>query len=118
MNRFKAEEARARQEARAGKTEVEIAALDREDALKASITELARKIHIDRFPEEYDHYYDSIEDVKDRKREINPMNKEYIAKVNAKREELGVEPLAENGMPTSNETWEIAYSDAEHRLRG
>jgi len=117
MNRLKAEEARARQEARAGKTEAEIAALDREDALKARITELAREIHIERFPEEYDHYYDSIEDVKDRKRGINPMNKEYIAKVNTKREELGVELLADNGMPPSDETWEIAYSDAERRLR-
>ncbi|XOB90755.1 hypothetical protein ACMC9M_10360 [Pseudomonadota bacterium 24LQ007] len=116
MNRYKAEQSRAQREARLGKTPAEIQALDQVDALHTQIRELAHKIHADRFPEEYDHYYDSIADAKDRSRGINPMSQEYIDKVNARRQKLGVAPLAENGMPVSNETWEIALREAENQL--
>lgn len=118
MNRFKKEEARARSDARAGKTEAEIESIEQEEALQAEISELARKIHIEWFPEEYDHYYDSIADASDRSQGINPMNKDYIAKVNARREQRGVSPLADNGMPVSDDTWQVAYREAEARLRG
>lgn len=116
MNRYKAEEARKHQEARAGKTASEIEAIDREDALKSEIAELARKIHIEKFPEEYDHYNDSIADAADRRNGISPMNADYISKVAEKRRREGVEPLSANGMPQSDDTWKIAYSEAEARL--
>ena len=64
MNRYKAEQTRAHREARIGKTPAEIEVLDREDSLKASLQELAHQIHAEKFPEEYDHYYDSIADAK------------------------------------------------------
>ncbi|WP_144777967.1 hypothetical protein [Marinobacter maritimus] len=116
MNRFKAEEARKRQKARAGKNTSEIEAIDREDRLKAEIASLARKIHIDKFPEEYDFYNDSIACAADRRRGINPISADHVAKVAEKRRNEGVTPLAPNGMPQSDDTWEIAYSEAEARL--
>lgn len=118
MNRYKAEEERKRREARAGLSDEEIKALDREEARTAEIVELARKIHIEWFDEEYQHMGDSIGDANDRAKGINPMSAEYIAKVDARRAELGVTPLAENGMPVSNDSWEIADKEAEARLRG
>lgn len=116
MNRDKAEQTRAHREARIGKTPAEIEVMDREDSLKASLQELAHQIHAEKFPEEYDHYYDSIADAKDRSRRINPMSQQYIEKVNARRKKHGVKQLAENGMPISNETWEIALREAEYQL--
>lgn len=118
MNRFKKEELRKEREARVGKTASEIEAIDREDRLKSKIEELARKIHIDRFPEEYDHYHDSIADAADRSRGINPMSADHIAKIAEKRRRDGVAPLGDDGMPVSTDSWEIAYREAEARLRG
>ncbi len=118
MNRYKAEEERKRREARAGLSDEEIKALDREEARNAEIVEHARKIHIEWFPEEYDHMYDSIADANDRAKGINPMSAEYIAEVGARRAERSVTPLAVNGLPVSNDSWEIAYKEAEARLRG
>lgn len=118
MNRFKAEEARKHSEARARLSDAEIKTLDREEVRNAEILELARRIHIKWFEEEYVHFYDSVADSNDRARGINPMSHEYIERVAAKREEWGVTPLSENGMPLSNDTWEIAYAEAEDRLRG
>lgn len=83
------------------------------DQLKAKIAELARKIHIERFAEEYDHYYDSIADAADRSRGINPMSADYIAQVAEKRRKEGVTPPGDNGMPVSSDSWEIAYREAE-----
>lgn len=116
MNRYKAEQTRGHREARIGKTPAEIEVLDREDSLKASLQELAHQIHAEKFPEEYDHYYDSIADAKDRSRGLNPMSQQYIEKVNARRKQLGVKQLAKNGMPVSNETWEIALREAACQL--
>lgn len=118
MNRYKKEELRKGCEARAGKNASEIVAIDREDRLIAEIEELARKIHIDRFPEEYDHYHDSTSDAADRRRGINPMSADHIAKIAEKRRKDGVTPLGDDGMPVSSDSWEIAYREAEARLRG
>ncbi|MBJ6137969.1 hypothetical protein JAO79_10590 [Marinobacter litoralis] len=90
--------------------------LDQQKTLQARICELARTIHIERFPEEYDHYYDSIADASDRASGINPMSKEYIERVTAKRKKEGMSPLAENGLPTANDTREIALAEAERQL--
>lgn len=118
MNRYKAEEARKRREARAGLSELEIKRLDVDGDRERLITDLARKIHIERFPEEYDHYHDSIADAADRSRGINPMSADYIAKIAEKRRRDGVAPLGDEGMPVSTDSWEIAYREAEARLRG
>jgi hypothetical protein len=117
MNRYKAEEARKRHDARAGKTESEIESINREDVLNTAISKLAQEIHIQRYPEEYDHYSDSIADASDRRNGVSPMSAEYIARIAEKRLKEGVAPLAANGMPTSDETWKIACIEAEARLR-
>lgn len=116
MNRFKAEEARKRRKARDGLSEPEIKRLDADELRERLITELARKIHIEKFPEEYDHYNDSIADAADRRNGISPMNADYIAKITEKRRQQGVTPLAPNGLPQSDDTWKIAYSEAKARL--
>ncbi|MCK0165787.1 hypothetical protein [Marinobacter sp. S6332] len=49
MNRYKTEQARAKNAARAGKTPAEIAELDKQEAHRESVMELAREIHSTRF---------------------------------------------------------------------
>lgn len=112
MNRFKKEEARAHQKARESLTDAEIKLVDEQDALNEKVSGIARTIHIEWFPEEYDHQMDSIADAADRRRGISPMNAEYTAKVNARRKKLGVQPLGPDGMPVSDESWDIAYGEA------
>ncbi len=118
MNRFKKEELKQRREAREGLTSEEIKQLEQDEELERKINELARSIHAERFPEEYDHMYDSAMDASDRAAGKNPMNAEYIAKVAARRAAMGVSPLSESGMPTSDDSWKVAYADAEARVRG
>lgn len=117
MNRFKKEETKQSRAALDGLTEMEIKQLDREEDVDRKINELARSIHGERFPEEYDHMYDSAMDASDRASGKNPMNAEYIAKVAARRAAMGVSPLSESGMPTSDDSWKIAYAEAEARIR-
>lgn len=45
------------------------------------------------FPEEYDYMFDTSLDLRERRRGINPMKPEYVEKMNAKREALGVPAL-------------------------
>lgn len=116
MNRFKKEEARAHQKAREGLSEAEIKRVDEQDALNERISGIARSIHADWFPEEYDHQLDSIADAADRKRGISPMSADYTEGVNERRRKLGVQPLGANGMPTSDESWDIAYNEARKQI--
>ncbi|MFC4259420.1 hypothetical protein ACFOZ5_10305 [Marinobacter lacisalsi] len=46
------------------------------------------------------------------------MSADYIAKIAEKRRRDGVAPLGDDGMPVSTDSWEIAYREAEARLRG
>ncbi len=117
MNRFKKEEALKRAEAREGLTNSDVEKLDLEEALESEIGSLASTLHIEMFPEEYDHMYDSFADSSDRAAGKNPMNAEYIAKVKARRAELGVSPLSDSGMPTSNDSFKLARIEAETRVR-
>jgi hypothetical protein len=116
MNRFKKEEALAHQKAREGLSNAEIRRLDEQDALDEKISGIARTIHAEWFPEEYDHQLDSIADAADRKRGISPMSADYTAGVNERRRKLGVSPLGANGMPASDESWDIAYSEARKKI--
>jgi hypothetical protein len=109
---FKKEEKRKHNEARKGLTEEQIAFLDGEDEESKKIEELARKIHAEKFPEEYDFMYDSLPDANDRKRGINPMSAEYVEKIEQKRSDLGVSPLSESGMPTSDDTLKLCLEEA------
>jgi len=61
-------------------------------ALESEKNRPLNELHSEIFPEEYDFYYDSHVDAKDRKRGINPMNEQYQLKVNRRRFALGVEP--------------------------
>ncbi len=116
MNREKKEIRRKYNEARKGLTADQIIALDQEDIIKEKIDNLARQIHSERFSEEYDFMYDSIADASDRRRGINPMNKEYIEKIRKKRAEFGVSQLSENGMPIANDTRELCEIEAKKQI--
>ena len=118
MNRFKKEEARAYQKAREGLSEADVKRVNEEAARNQQISQLARTLHFELFPEESDNQLDSISDAADRRRGINPMNDEYAAKVNARREELGASPLGPNGMPTTNDSWDVAFREAQKQVTG
>lgn len=66
------------------------------------IEELKDSLHLEIFHEEYDFVYDSIQDSKDRRDGINPMSENYTAKVNLKREKLGVSKIGDDGEPVDN----------------
>jgi hypothetical protein len=118
MNRLKKEETRAYQKAREGLSDADIKRVNEEDARDQQISQLARTLHFELFPEESDNQLDSISDAADRRRGINPMSAEYTAKVNARRKELGVTPLGPNGMPTNEDSWDAAYREARKRVTG
>jgi len=118
MNRFKKEELKKRMEARKGLTPDEIKTLDVEEAEDKAVEELTRKIHAERFPEEYDFMFDSHVDVSDRRKGNNPMSDEYVAKVNEKRRRSGVSQLSENGMATSDDTMELCRQETRKEIEG
>lgn len=111
MNKAKKEEARKLREAYENLSQEELQEFEQQRRIEA----LAKEIHFELFPEEYDHMMDSIADAKDRRRGINPMSEEYTQRVNARRKELGVPTLAPNGLPACQTSWEVAYSEAEKR---
>jgi hypothetical protein len=63
------------------------------------------KFHRDLFSEEYDFLYDSEADAHIRIKGYNPKSPEYQEKVNCRHERLSAQPLAENGMASSNATF-------------
>lgn len=113
MNKAKKEAARKLREAYENLSPEELQEFERNRRIES----LAEQIHHELFPEEYDFMMDSISDAKDRRRGINPMSDDHTAKVNARREELGVSPLGDNGMPTDNSSWEVAHAEAIRRLK-
>jgi hypothetical protein len=108
-NRWKKEEIRKRREARQGLTPEQVKALDEKEAADEALLAETRKFHGDLFPEEYDFMLDDISDARTRARGENPLSSEYQDEVNQRRERLGFSPLAKNGMPTSNETFEFVW---------
>ena len=52
-----------------------------------------KEVHLEIFPEEYDQQIDSVSDAKDRRQGKNPMCAAYVAKVNSRRNTLGISPL-------------------------
>jgi len=114
MNHFKKEEIKKLQNEREDLISEQIKDLDVENN---AIQKLARKIHIERFPEEYDFMYDDHVDVSDRRKGTNPMSSEYIEKTREKRKRLNVSQLSENGMPESTDTWELCLQEAKKECR-
>ena len=113
MNRFKRESKRKRDEARKGLSPEEIEILDKKESELNKIKKLAHKIHIEKYPEEYDFMYDSISDSNDREMGINPMSQEYIDRIKEKRAALGVSPLSESGLPISDDTMALCVEEAK-----
>lgn len=58
------------------------------------------------FPEETDFMGDSISEAKGRRQGINPMSKEYQARVAERRVSFGVSPLTESGLAADNSSLE------------
>jgi Na+-transporting NADH:ubiquinone oxidoreductase subunit NqrC len=113
MNRINKEERLKYIAAREGLSEEQIKALDIKEQHNQKIVKLAKTMHTERFPEEYDFMYDSSSEAKERRKGINPMSQEYIKKVNQKRNELGVSALTESGMSVSNDTMLLCIEEAE-----
>jgi len=89
---------------------------DQEALIEEKISELARRIHLEKFSEEYDFMYDSNADLNDRNKGINPMNQKYIEKIREKRAKLGVSQLSDCGMPVSNDTHELCEQEAKKQI--
>ncbi len=102
MNKYKKEEVRKYKAAREGKTESQIEIIDLEDSVQNKLDELARSLHMKMFPEEYDFMLDDGVDATSRKRGRNPMDSDYIAKVNERRLSLGVSELDASGSSVDN----------------
>ena len=118
MNRVKKEEIKKHQQARAGLTPEQVKELDAQEAEYNLIDKIARRRHLTRYPEEYDFMNDSSADASDRRRGINPMSQEYIAKVNKRRKEYGVSPLTVHGYASSNETLEACCQEVKNEIAG
>src|SRR5690554_2418851 len=109
MNRAEKELLKKRTAEREGLSEEECRKLD-------ELNKLVHDVHYELFPEEYDAMMDSIADVNDRRRGINPMSLDYTEKVNARRKDRGVPPLGTNGLPTDDSSWDVAREEALRRL--
>jgi len=113
LNKFKREQLRKQQANLDNLTPLEIKQLEKDKSLQAKILELARQIHIKKFPEEYKYMFDDHVDYSDRKKGIDPMSNEYTSRVAQNRTDQGVTQLGDDGMPASDDTWKIAYKEAE-----
>lgn len=116
MNRLKKEARRRYLAAREGLTPEQIAVVDAQDELNEKIEKLARSLHVEKFPEEYDYVYDSSVDSKTRAMGGNPMSSEYIEKIRIKREAEGVSPLSASGMSNSNDSFELCVKEVKAQL--
>lgn len=114
-NRWKREIRKNKAEAREGLRPEEISVLDAKEEREAEIRRKASVLHREMFPEEYDHIYDSIADASDRAHGKNPMCREYPEEVNARRVGMGVAPLSENGMATSDESYHLCVKIIRER---
>jgi len=71
------------------------------------ITEQAKKLHMQLFPDEYQFMNDSIADASDRKFGINPVSQEYLNKVSIRRQRFGLSVLGKNGDAVAGESLEL-----------
>jgi hypothetical protein len=104
-NQQKEEEVRERCMARAGHPSDGLKTPDDQIAADMAVFVETKSFHRDLFPEEYDHSRDSAAEACLRSRGHNPKPLEYQVEVNRRREELGFEPLTNDGMAPSNKTF-------------
>lgn len=90
--------------------------MDLLDTESESLQFLTNKIHVERFREEYDYMYDDNVSIALRRRDINPMCKEYIKDIAEKRSKLDVSQLTTNGMSESTDTRELCLNQAKNEL--
>ena len=88
------------------------------DPVENEVIALARSLHAEQFPEEYDFMFDDLVDYRKRQNGENPMSVEYVERVNRKRVGAGLAPLNIAGMPDDNCSWKLAYSEAEAIIKG
>ncbi|MGE4382459.1 MAG: hypothetical protein AB7D41_04590 [Arcobacter sp.] len=75
--------------------------------LQNSFESLVNELQVKIFPEEFDFYYDSSVDTNRRRLGKNPMNEDYITRMNENRIKFGFLPLTENGFAQdSKDTFE------------
>lgn len=74
-----------------------------------------RTLHALLFPEEHDYVYDSIADLYDRRSGKNPMNEEYIKRVDNRRVAAGFKPLNSVGYPEDDEAMTFIKNAVELR---
>lgn len=119
MNRAKKEENRREAETLKGISQAQSGQYFADKAREDEISTLAHKIHIELFPEEYDHMTDSYVDTKDRANGINPMSEGYIQRRDKLRKQLGFAPYDEEPEALSTRQWvknEIIAGRKEHLL--
>jgi hypothetical protein len=75
------------------------------DPKESAETELARKYHLQLFPEEYDNILDSNVDARLRSVGINPMSESYINQTNQRRTRLGFSPFSVSGDNDNTYLW-------------
>ena len=99
MNRFKKEKKSKQEDPRKGLPPKQLNGLDIQNLKNKAIENLARKIHAERFQEEYDVMSDSRSDASDRKKEKS-------------RKRQGVSPLSDAGMAASNDSMTVCIKEA------
>ena len=65
-----------------------------------------RKRHIELFPEEYDHMFDSHSEARERRNGMSPMDREYLDATNRRRVAMGFAPLSARGHATRSDTFD------------
>jgi len=114
MNRLKKERIRLHNAARANKFAEQIADINSQDKLNEEIEKFSRKLHLEKFPEEYDFQFDNFSEYIDRiYKNINPMGQDYIDKINKIRVSKGFLPLAQNCMSQNQETMKFCIESAK-----
>lgn len=97
MNRLKKEQLKKYNEFTKNMSEEDKKNYDLLLSLQDKFEKLVYELHDKLFSEEFDFMYDDRCALNRRNNGENPMNEDYIKKVNAKREKLGFLPLSQNG---------------------
>jgi hypothetical protein len=79
---------------------------DENDLAEQEFERRVRERHIELFPEEYDHMFDSNSEARERRKGMSPMNREHLDATNRRRMAMGFAPLSASGLATNSETFE------------
>lgn len=95
-------------------TEAEIEDLSVLQTEKDTLAGQTKRLHLTLFSEEYDEMWDSLSEIKDRDKGINPMLPEYTERMNKKRAAFGVTPLNEAGRPVDLSAYRFCEEVVRH----